>query len=131
VLDELARGAARPAAPPPPAPPPPRPPPRAQPPPQPAAACRYFLLGTCGRGASCPQSHGAAAQERVEASRRHLLGRLLRDEVARETDTLLQCLRFVVRSNFFDEAAADAPACGAACELAEPPEPAEPEGGGE
>ena len=89
------------------------------------------MLGTCGRGASCPQSHGAAAQERVEASRRHLLGRLLRDEVARETDALLQCLRYVVRSNFFDdEAAADAAAAaadgGSAASEKEPHAPAEP-----
>ena len=54
-------------------------------------------------GAACPQSHGAAAQERVAASRRYLLGLLLRDEVARETDALLQCLRYVVRNDFFDD----------------------------
>ena len=109
VLAELARGAALPPPPPPPPPMPPPPPP-ARPPAhrgQPPEACRYFLLGTCYRGAGCPQSHGAAAQERVDASRRHLLGRLLKDEVARETDALLQCLRYVVRNDFFDEAPAD------------------------
>ena len=60
-----------------------------------------------------------------------LLGRLLRDEVARETDALLQCLRYVVRSNFFDdEAAADAAAAaadgGSAASEKEPHAPAEP-----
>ncbi|KAG0046098.1 hypothetical protein BGZ83_008709 [Gryganskiella cystojenkinii] len=81
---------------------------------RPKRACRYFLKGTCHKGDKCTWSHDVAlaakVQKSVQASvktevfrtRPSLLQMLLSGEIKQEKNVLLEAMRYIVDSNFFE-----------------------------
>ncbi|KAF9906540.1 hypothetical protein EC991_000482 [Linnemannia zychae] len=77
--------------------------------------CRYFTRGTCNRGDKCPYIHDTAAAAKAQKnnqssnkkdefrSRPSLLKMLLSGEIKDEKNKLLEAMRYIVNSNFFDK----------------------------
>ncbi|KAF4656038.1 hypothetical protein FOL47_009187 [Perkinsus chesapeaki] len=67
--------------------------------------CRFFQeKGYCRHGDNCKFNHvKQKPQEQQESMKEQLIRRLMRDDIERYNATVLQCLRFFVTENFFDE----------------------------
>ncbi|KAF4649274.1 hypothetical protein FOZ61_001496 [Perkinsus olseni] len=70
--------------------------------------CRFFQeKGYCRHGDNCKEhcrfNHVKPQQQPTESMKEQLIRRLMRDDIERYNATVLQCLRFFVSENFFDE----------------------------
>lgn len=80
--------------------------------------CKYFLKGRCKNGKKCHFAHTRAEKPAPKAQtttslsqpkywsrikRRPLLKLLLDKEIRKEKNVVLQCIRFIIRNDFFDE----------------------------
>ncbi|KAK3848456.1 MAG: hypothetical protein J3R72DRAFT_429067 [Linnemannia gamsii] len=82
---------------------------------RPRTKCRYFVRGSCNRGDKCPYIHDTAAAAKMQKnnhtsnkkdefrSRPSLLKMLLSGEIKDEKNKLLEAMRYIVESNFFDK----------------------------
>ncbi|EER03500.1 hypothetical protein Pmar_PMAR014719 [Perkinsus marinus ATCC 50983] len=66
--------------------------------------CRFFQeRGYCRHGDNCKFNHIKKQEQPKESTHEQLIRRLMRDDIERYNATVLQCLRFFITENFFDE----------------------------
>jgi hypothetical protein len=77
--------------------------------------CKFFVNGRCLKGERCTFLHDPRLQKRPRRgggsysfssfplSKESLLEKLLRSEMAHEHHVILQCLKYIVQNNFFQE----------------------------
>lgn len=95
-------------------------------------ACRWYLIGNCRAGSRCPYQHGAAGQQASgkgglamagfaasTGAPKSLVGKLLLKEQEKETSMLLQCVRYIVKHDFFIDPATTTAAATTATRLAD------------
>ncbi|KAG0352479.1 nuclear fragile X mental retardation protein interacting protein 1 [Gamsiella multidivaricata] len=82
---------------------------------RPKTPCKYFLRGNCTRGDKCTFSHDPSLtnkikkpnpvsnMKRVFRTRPSLLQMLLSGEIKEEKNRLLEAMRYIVESNFFEK----------------------------
>ncbi|KAK3820414.1 MAG: hypothetical protein J3Q66DRAFT_439390 [Benniella sp.] len=85
---------------------------------RPKKPCKYFLRGKCTRGDQCTYSHDPSFTNKIQKSgsespttkalfrtRPSLLHMLLSSEIKDEKNKILEALRYIVESNFFEKQA--------------------------